>query len=95
MIELKPHALYSRQELIELLRPIGIDADGWLGKVRPARRFRKAYWGGDLIRAIETTTTLGQAEGHGAGPENAGKRSRGAEEGPSDRRSGPRRYAYA
>ena len=59
MIEFKPTALYSREDLIELMKPFGIDGDGWLAKIRPARRFRRAYWGADLIRAIEETPEIG------------------------------------
>lgn len=91
VIRIDPHALYSRADLDEMLRPMGIDVDGWIAKVRPVRRFRLAYWGGDLIRAIEATPALGS---DGAGIDSGGsdrKRERGSEKATGSR--GGRRRA--
>ena len=76
MFEINPHALYSRQDLIEGLKPMGIDADGWLARLQPLRRFRRAYWGWDLIRAVEDAAELSVA-GQAKIPKKANQRKPG------------------
>ena len=49
MIRLQPHALYSREDLIRMLKPLGIDANGWIARIRPRKRFRAAWWCEDLF----------------------------------------------
>ena len=76
MIVFQPNALYTRQDLADLLCPIGIDPDAFVKRVRPVKRFRMAWWGGDLIRAIDQAPVLGEA------PEISARKS-----GPSHRRN--------
>jgi hypothetical protein len=59
---LDPTTLYTRNDLIEALRPLGIDPDAWVGRIRPVKRFRQAWWGADLIKAIEAAPALGARE---------------------------------
>ena len=49
MMRIEPHALYSRDDLLVLLKPLGIDADGWIARIRPRKRFRAAWWRSDLF----------------------------------------------
>ena len=62
MIRIDPHSLYSRSDLIEMLEPIGIDADGWVARLKPVKRFRFAWWGEDIIEAIQSAPALGEVE---------------------------------
>ena len=58
MIEIRPHGLYSRSDLDKMLRPLGIDADGWIARLRPVKRFRRAWFGEDLLAAIRKAPAL-------------------------------------
>ena len=60
MIRIDPNTLYSRSDLIEMLKPLGIEADGFIARLRPAKRFRLAWWGEDLIEAIQNAPALGE-----------------------------------
>ena len=60
MFEIRHNALYTRSDLVEALAPLGIDPDGWIGRIRPAKRFRQAWWGRDLIDAIEAAPALNE-----------------------------------
>ncbi len=59
MIEIRPHALYSRKDLIELLRPLGINADSFIARIRPRKVFRSAWFGRDLLDALADAPALG------------------------------------
>ncbi len=59
MTKIDPHTFYTREELIEMLKPLGINADGFISRIKPAKRFRCAWWGQDLIDAIEEAPRLG------------------------------------
>ena len=50
--------LYSREALVEALAGI-VDLDRFLMRLGPRKVFKSAYWGGDLIRAIEQAVELG------------------------------------
>jgi hypothetical protein len=63
MIEIRHNALYTRADLVGMLGPLGIDPDAWIGRIRPVKRFRQAWWGADLIKAIEAAPALGEPEG--------------------------------
>lgn len=65
MIEIRAHALYSRAALAELLRPIGIDVDFFISRLRPKKIFRAAWFGKDLLDALAEASALG-----GSGPES-------------------------
>lgn len=52
MIEIQPNCLYSRDDLIDMVKPLGIDADGFIARLKPVKRFRLAWWGEDLLEAI-------------------------------------------
>ena len=58
MVELRPNAFYSRQDLLDMLGPLGVDADGLIARLKPAKRFRLVWWGNDLIKAIEAAPLL-------------------------------------
>ena len=62
MIRIDPHGLYSRSDLDKMLRPIGIDADGWIARLKPVKRFRRAWFGEDLLDAIRNAPALGEAD---------------------------------
>jgi len=61
--EILPNALYSRSDLEHELKPLGIDVDGWLSRIKPVRRFRSAYWGNDLIRAVNEAPAIDLSRG--------------------------------
>lgn len=58
MIEIRPTALYSRADLVDMLSPFGINADSFIARVHPKKRFRLAWWGADLIAAINKAPDL-------------------------------------
>jgi len=58
MIVFQPNALYTRQDLADLLHPIGINPDSFVARIRPAKRFRMAWWGADLIAAIDAAPAM-------------------------------------
>ena len=62
MIEIRPHCLYSRADLVAMLRPLGIDADGFIARLKPVKRFRLAWWGEDLLEAIRNAPALGEVD---------------------------------
>jgi hypothetical protein len=55
-----PTSFYSRDDLAGMLKPLGIDPDSFISKVKPVKRFRLAWWGADLIEAIEKTPSIGR-----------------------------------
>lgn len=60
MTRIDPHTLYGRCDLEEMLRPLGIDPDGFIGRIKPRKRFRLAWWGEDLIEAIRNSRELSE-----------------------------------
>lgn len=58
MVKIEPNAFYSRQDLIDLLDSVGIDADTFIARVRPRKLFRMAWWGEHLIEALRNTEPL-------------------------------------
>jgi hypothetical protein len=79
MIKFDPHALYSRRDLIQMLEPLGIDPDAWIGRIRPKKRFRQAWFGEDLLEAIRKSPALAEKSGDGdttAQPAAAGSRGK-------------------
>ena len=62
MIRIDPNALYSRADLIEMLKVLGIDADGFISRVKPKKRFRLAWFGRDILDAIYDAPVLGEVE---------------------------------
>ena len=63
MFEINPHALYSRSDLLEGLQPMGIDADTWLARIKPTKRFRMAWTGRDLLDAMQRAEPLAERGG--------------------------------
>lgn len=53
-----PSTLYTRTDLLGELGALGIDADNLIARIRPARRIRQAYWGRDLIEAMNTAPLI-------------------------------------
>lgn len=60
MVAFDPHSLYSRADLAEMLKPMGIDVDTFIRKTRPVRRFKMAFWGKDLIEGLNTAPPLSE-----------------------------------
>jgi hypothetical protein len=60
MIVIHRDALYSRSDLASLLEPLGIDPDTFISRLKPRKVFRSAWWGADLIKAIEQAPSLPQ-----------------------------------
>ncbi|MCX7013940.1 MAG: hypothetical protein NTW86_15545 [Candidatus Sumerlaeota bacterium] len=58
MIEIHPNALYSRQDLLEMLRPFGMDADTFTARLRPRRVFRAFLVGQDILDALAKSPGL-------------------------------------
>jgi hypothetical protein len=58
LIEISPNGLYSRQDLAELLRPFGLDADHFIGRLRPRKVFRSCWLGSDLLAALRDAPAL-------------------------------------
>lgn len=63
MIEIRPHALYSRSDLIELLKPLGIDADSFIARIRPKKVFRNAWFGRDILSGLADAPALENGNG--------------------------------
>ncbi len=53
--------LYSREALSKALAGI-VDLDRFLMRLGPRKVFKSAYWGGDLIRAMEQAGEIGEGE---------------------------------
>lgn len=51
MFEIKPNALYSREDLERELEGI-MDVETFLQRIRPRKRYKSAWWGQDLIDAL-------------------------------------------
>ena len=60
MFRIDPYTLYSRKDLSDHLKPMGINADAWITRLKPEKRFRLAWWGRDLIEAIEAAPALAE-----------------------------------
>ena len=45
-----------------MLKPLGINVDYFIAKTKPVRRFRLAYWGKDLIDAMDSAPPLGETD---------------------------------
>jgi hypothetical protein len=58
MIEILPNGLYSRQDLIEMLKPLGIHADSFVARVKPIKRLRMVWLGSDLLAALQAAPAL-------------------------------------
>ena len=69
LFSIDPNALYSREALVQALAGI-VDLDRFLMRLGPRKVFKSAYWGGDLIRAMEEAGEIGEGE-PGAGQAGA------------------------
>lgn len=58
MIEIKPNALYTRDDIIKMLAGFRINPDAFIARIKPVKRFRHAWWGQDLIDAIARAPRL-------------------------------------
>lgn len=58
MIEFRPQALYSREDLEAMLAEVGISVEQFLDRVRPAKLFKSCYYGADLIAAMESAQRI-------------------------------------
>ncbi len=52
-ITINPHTLYSREDLLEILAQLGINADRFIARISPRKIFRQAFWGQHLIEALD------------------------------------------
>ena len=81
MIEILENGLYTRADLAELLGPLGIDADTFIGRLKPRRVFRMAWLGKHIVEAFDTAPALaerGDTSGSAGLPaaQNRGNRTR-------------------
>ena len=60
---IQPAALYSKQDLVEMLKPLEINVDHFLTRVQCVKRFRSAWLGEDLLQAIRNTSPLAAKDG--------------------------------
>lgn len=58
MFKIEPDGFYSRQDLAELLTPVGVDVDTFLGRLKPRKIFRLVWRGQDLLAAWDATASL-------------------------------------
>lgn len=54
MIEINPNAFYSHEDLRKMFGELGIQWAWFRSVLKPKKITGKAYWGGDLIKAIQT-----------------------------------------
>ena len=58
MVEIKPNALYSRNDLGELLQPLGLSVEQFLERVKPPKLFKSVFLGADILEALKTAERL-------------------------------------
>jgi len=58
MVKIDKDVLYARGDLEELLAPLGIDADFFVGRLKPRKVFRQCFLGADIIAAFEEAPAL-------------------------------------
>jgi hypothetical protein len=76
-----PDALYSRKSLAEVLSPLGIDVDTFIGRLKPRKVFRKAWLGEHILEAFRAAPGLDESNVPPK-PKNKGNRNgRGAKSG--------------
>ena len=77
MIRIDPDTLYTREDLVELLAPLGIDWDGLCARLRPRRVSRMVYRGKDILAAWDCAPALSERPGVAMPPAaNRGNRRR-------------------
>jgi hypothetical protein len=60
MFEIRPNALYSRQDLLEALGQMGVDADNFIARIKPRKFVKQLYLGQDLLDACRRVPELGE-----------------------------------
>jgi hypothetical protein len=75
MILIQRDALYTRQDLAELLEPAGVDVDTFISKIKPRRVLRALYRGSDLLTAWDSAMELSEPMSLPAA-KNSGNRKR-------------------
>lgn len=58
MICIDPNALYTREDLRQLLEDAGIDVDVFIARLRPRKVFRRLFWGQDLLDGLRAAPAL-------------------------------------
>ena len=58
LIELRPHCLYTRNDLANLLSGSGLEVDTFIARLRPRKVFKLLFFGEDLIAALRTAPAL-------------------------------------
>ena len=53
MVHIDKDGLYGREDLAGLLKPLGIDADFFVGRLKPRKVFRQAFLGADILAAMQ------------------------------------------
>jgi hypothetical protein len=78
MFRIDPGTLYTKADLEAALSEFGGNVDVWLARVRPAKRFARAWFGEDLLEAIRRTPPLSERKTRGdlPAPSNRGGRRR-------------------
>ena len=75
MFEIHKDAFYSRSDLQELLKPMGLDVDLFIGRLKARKVFRAVWKGSDILTAWGTAPALADHEADG--PDMPAARNRG------------------
>lgn len=62
MIEINPHALYTRDDLAAMLKPAGVDVDHFIARLKPRKVFKMLFYGADILKALETAPSLAERD---------------------------------
>ena len=60
MIEIRPHALYSRSDLALMLEGTGVNVDTFIGRLKPRKVFKMLFYGKDLLTALDQAPALAE-----------------------------------
>ena len=85
MFEIHKDAFYSRSDLQELLKPMGLDVDLFIGRLKARKVFRAVWKGSDILTAWEQAPALADHEADG--PDMPKAKNKGNRR----RRPGPRK----
>ena len=62
MIEIQPHCLYTRNDLVKMLEGHGIDVDTFISRCKPRKVFKCLFYGKDLLAALDAAPPLDQRQ---------------------------------
>jgi len=76
MFEIHKDAFYSRSDLQELLKPMGVDVDLFIGRLKARKVFRQLWRGADILDAYAAAPALADRSS-ADGPDMPAARNRG------------------